>query len=405
MKKLFLSLIILSLTLSVSAQKFEDLGKTPQMGWNSWNTFAVNINEQLVKDMADIFVNLGLKDAGYEYILLDDGWMDMQRDAQGNLVPHPVKFPNGIKAVSDYVHSKGLKFGLYNCAGNKTCAGYPGSRGHEYQDALKYAEWGADYLKYDWCDTGELNAKEAYITMRDALYAAGRPIFFSMCEWGTASPWEWAATVGHSWRTTGDIFACFDCIEDHGTWKSWGVVPIVNTHDNNILRKAAGPGHWNDMDMLEVGNGNLTFHENQSHFALWAILNSPLILGNDLRNMSEETLNILKNKDIIAISQDELGIQGFKYTTLGDIEVWVKPMANNEWAINFFNHSKNPSELTFDWNGQTIKDELFRHEVAFSKDNVYKIKDLYTGKEIGTTKKTLKTTLEKNQSLVVRLYK
>ncbi|MDR2057955.1 MAG: glycoside hydrolase family 27 protein [Dysgonamonadaceae bacterium] len=406
MKKLFLSAILLSLTISASSQKFENLAKTPQMGWNSWNTFATNINEQLVKDIADIFISSGLKDAGYEYILLDDGWMDMQRDKSGNLVPHPVKFPNGIKAVSDYVHSKGLKFGLYNCAGNKTCAGYPGSRGHEYQDALKYAEWGVDYLKYDWCDTGELNPKEAYTTMRDALYAAGRPVFLSICEWGDAEPWEWAGNIGHSWRTTGDIFACFDCIEDHGTWKSWGVMQILNMHDNTILRKAAGPGHWNDMDMLEVGNGNLTFHENQSHFALWAILNSPLILGNDLRNMSEETLSILKNKDIIALNQDALGIQGFKYTDMGSVEVWVKPLVNGEWAICFLNHSTTGAvEFEFDWNEQIVKDEVFGNEVAFSGKNVYKIKDLYTGKAMGDTQKVLKGKLEKNQSLVVRIYK
>jgi alpha-galactosidase len=406
MKKHSLLAILLLLTLSVSSQKFDNLAKTPQMGWNSWNTFATNINEQLVKEIADAFINLGLKDAGYEYILLDDGWMDMQRDKRGDLVPHPIKFPNGIKTVSDYVHSKGLKFGLYNCAGNKTCAGYPGSRGHEYQDALKYAEWGVDYLKYDWCDTGELNPKEAYATMRDALYAAGRPVFFSMCEWGNANPWEWAENVGHSWRTTGDIFACFDCIKDHGTWKSWGVMPILNMHDNNVLRKTAGPGHWNDMDMLEVGNGNLTFHENQSHFALWAILNSPLILGNDLRNMSEETLSILKNKDIIALNQDPLGVQGFKYTDIGSVEVWVKPLANDEWAICFLNHSITGAvEFSFDWNGQIIKDEVFGHEITFSEKTIYKIKDLYTGKVIGDTKKALKGKLEKNQSLVIRIYK
>jgi alpha-galactosidase len=194
--------------------------------------------------------------------------MDMQRDAQGNLVPHPRKFPNGIKAVADYVHSKGLKFGLYNCAGAQTCAGYPRSRGHEYQDALKYAEWGVDYLKYDWCNTGKLNAEEACITMRDALYAAGRPVFFSLCEWGSNAPWNWAALVGHSWRTTGDIYDCFDCIHDHGTWKSYGMYPIIHMHDQNMLRKAAGSGRWNDMDMLEVGKSGFTFCENQTHFAL-----------------------------------------------------------------------------------------------------------------------------------------
>lgn len=193
------------LALSLSARKFEGLAITPPMGWNSWNTFGVKIDEQLVMEIADAFVSLGLKEAGYEYLVLDDGWMDMQRDAEGNLTPHPVKFPHGIKAVADYVHSKGLKFGLYNCAGSKTCAGYPGSRGHEYQDAMKYAQWGADFLKYDWCYAEKLNSEGAYITMRDALYATERPFLFSLCEWGSTKPWTWAENVGHMWRTTGDI--------------------------------------------------------------------------------------------------------------------------------------------------------------------------------------------------------
>ncbi|GHV58390.1 hypothetical protein FACS1894182_10460 [Bacteroidia bacterium] len=404
MKKIVLLSLIVFISSSIFAQKFEELGKTPQMGWNSWNTFAVNINEQLIKDIADIFVNLGLKDAGYEYVLLDDGWMDMQRDAQGNLVPHPEKFPNGIKAVSDYVHSKGLKFGLYNCAGTQTCAGYPGSRGHEYQDALKYAEWGVDYLKYDWCNTGKLNAEEAYITMRDALYAAGRPVFFSLCEWGGNQPWEWAAPIGHSWRTTGDIYDCFDCIHDHGTWKSYGMYPIINMHDQNVLRKAAGPGHWNDMDMLEVGKSGFTFYENQTHFALWAILNSPLILGNDLRTMSKETLEIVTNKGIIALNQDPLGIQGFKYKSIGQVEIWVKPLANDEWAFCFFNHSE-PIDFTYDWIGETVQDTIFDKQISFTKDNIYQLTDLYAQKEIGATNKALKKRLEANQTLVVRANK
>lgn len=314
-------------------QKFEGLALTPQMGWNSWNKFGTDINEQMVKEMADALVSTGLRDAGYNHILLDDGWMEMERDAQGNLVPHRKKFPNGIKVVADYVHSKGLKFGYTIGAGSKTCAGYPGSRGHEYQDALKYAEWGVDYLKYDWCSTGKLNAEEAYITMRDAIYTAGRPILLSICEWGTDAPWKWAQSVGHSWRTTGDIYNCFSCKHDHGGYFSWGALNILDMRDQDELRKAAGPDHWNDMDMLEVGNGGLTPDEERTHFALWTILNSPLLLGNDLRNMSPQTLDILTNKEIIAINQDSLGIQGFKYKKEGTIEVWVKPMANNEWAI------------------------------------------------------------------------
>ena len=400
MKIRTLLLLLFLSSLNISAQKFEGLALTPQMGWNSWNKFGTGINEQMVKEMADALISTGLKDAGYNHILLDDGWMDMERDAQGNLVPHPEKFPNGIKVVADYVHSKGLKFGLYNCAGSKTCAGYPGSRGHEYQDALKYAEWGVDYLKY-----GKLNAEEAYTTMRDAIYAAGRPILLSICEWGTDAPWKWAQSVGHSWRTTGDIYNCFSCKHDHGGYYSWGALNILNMRNQDELRKAAGPDHWNDMDMLEVGNGGLTLDEERTHFALWAILNSPLLLGNDLRNMSPQTLDILTNKEIIAINQDSLGIQGFKYKKEGTVEIWVKPMVNNEWAICFFNRSQQPTEFTFNWEGTTIKDNVFDREITFNRDNIYKLRDLYQQKVIGNTKKALKQKLEPNQSLVVKVFK
>ena len=405
MRKNILFLLLFLTSLNVFAQKFEGLALTPQMGWNGWNKFGTDINEQMVKEMADALVSTGLRDAGYNHILLDDGWMEMERDAQGNLVPHRKKFPNGIKVVADYVHSKGLKFGLYNCAGSKTCAGYPGSRGHEYQDALKYAEWGVDYLKYDWCSTGKLNAEEAYITMRDAIYTAGRPILLSICEWGTDAPWKWAQSVGHSWRTTGDIYNCFSCKHDHGGYFSWGALNILDMRDQDELRKAAGPDHWNDMDMLEVGNGGLTPDEERTHFALWTILNSPLLLGNDLRNMSPQTLDILTNKEIIAINQDSLGIQGFKYKKEGTIEVWVKPMANNEWAICFFNRSQQPSDFTFNWERETIKDNVFDKEITFNRDNIYKIRDLYQHKVIGNTKKALKQKLEPNQSLVVKIFK
>lgn len=405
MRKNIVFLLLFLTSLNVFAQKFEGLALTPQMGWNSWNKFGTDINEQMVKEMADALVSTGLRDAGYNHILLDDGWMEMERDAQGNLVPHREKFPNGIKVVADYVHSKGLKFGLYNCAGSKTCAGYPGSRGHEYQDALKYAEWGVDYLKYDWCSTGKLNAEEAYITMRDAIYAAGRPILLSICEWGTDAPWEWAQSVGHSWRTTGDIYNCFSCKHDHGGYFSWGALNILDMRNQDELRKAAGPDHWNDMDMLEVGNGGLTPDEERTHFALWAILNSPLLLGNDLRNMSPQALDILTNKEIIAINQDSLGIQGFKYKKEGTVEIWVKPMANDEWAICFFNRSQQPSDFTFNWERETFKDNVFDKEITFNRDNVYKIRDLYQHKMIGDTKKALKQKLESNQSLVVKIFK
>ncbi|NBP69403.1 MAG: glycoside hydrolase family 27 protein, partial [Cytophagia bacterium] len=325
--------LVLSTTL-LQAQKFEGLANTPPMGWNSWNTFKTDINEQLIKDIADAYLLHGLKEAGYQYIVIDDGWMAMERDQNGYLVPNKEKFPNGLKTVIDYVHSKGLKFGIYNCAGAKTCAGYPGSRGHEYQDALTYAEWGVDYLKYDWCNTEKLNAEGAYMTMRDALYAAKRPVVFSICEWGDNNPWLWGKPIGHLWRTTGDIANCWDCEDDHGTWSSWGVLRIVNMRKD--IRQYSGPGHWNDPDMMEVGNG-MSVSEDRAHFSLWSMLAAPLMMGNDVRNMKKETIEILTNKEVIAIDQDALGIEGFRHTTIDSVEVWVKPLVNEQWAVCFLN--------------------------------------------------------------------
>ena len=239
-----------------------------------------------------------------------------------------------MKALPDYIHSKGLKFGIYSDAGWKTCGGRPGSRGYEYQDAQKYAEWEVDYLKYDWCNTEELNAHGAYLTMRDALYAAGHPIVFSICEWGNNKPWEWAKDVGHLWRISGDIAVIFNGEEGHGNWTSWGVLQILDMRKD--IRKYAGPDHWNDFDMMEVGNG-MSVSEDRAHFSLWCMMASPLMAGNDLRNMSDETLKILTNKEVIAINQDPLGIQGFKYFKEDDWEIWAKPLENDELALCFLN--------------------------------------------------------------------
>ncbi|HZL09425.1 MAG TPA: glycoside hydrolase family 27 protein [Prolixibacteraceae bacterium] len=402
MKKSFTVLIALLVFSTFSqAQKFPGLALTPPMGWNSWNTFATNINEQIIKDMADTFVEEGLADAGYNYIVIDDGWMAKERDNLGFLVPDKIKFPNGMKVVSDYVHSKGLKFGIYNCAGAETCGGYPGSRGHEYQDAISYASWGVDYLKYDWCNTENLNAKGAYETMRDAIYSAGRPMVFSMCEWGDNQPWEWGENVGHLWRTTGDISACWDCEEHHGTWSSWGVLKIVDMRKD--IRKAAGPGHWNDPDMMEIGNG-MTVNEDRGHFALWSMMAAPLIMGNDLRKASQETLAILTNADVIAVDQDSLGIQGFVYKTQDSIEIWAKPLANDDWAICFLNRTETSKPLNFNWKENTINDDVFGYEVSF-KDKHFAIRDLFTKKDCGTTNEILKAEIPKHDVLMVRLSK
>ncbi|MEO7309483.1 MAG: glycoside hydrolase family 27 protein [Chitinophagaceae bacterium] len=365
----------------LQAQKFEGLAKTPPMGWNSWNTFAANINEKLVMEITDDMVKSGMKDAGYNYIVLDDGWMAKERDSNGNLVPDPIKFPNGMKVLIDRVHAKGMKFGLYNCAGTQTCGGYPGTRGYEYQDARFYAALGIDFLKYDWCNTEGITAKEAYATMSKAIKTAGRPIVFSLCEWGDNKPWEWAKDIGQLWRISGDIYNCFDCISDHGTWKSWGVTYILDMRKN--IRQYAGPEHWNDLDMMEVGHG-MSANEDRAHFTMWCMLASPLIAGNDLRNMSKETIATLTDKEVIAIDQDPLGIQAYLYQQKDSVDTWIKPLANNEVAVCFLNRSRKPVTVTYDWQRHPISDTIAKMNIDFNVSN-YLARDVWKRKSTGNT--------------------
>ncbi|HSR19183.1 MAG TPA: glycoside hydrolase family 27 protein, partial [Ignavibacteriaceae bacterium] len=381
--KYFLALFV-SIALSVHAQKFEYLALTPPMGWNSWNHFACEINEKIIRETADAMVSSGMKDAGYLYINIDDCWHG-ERDSLGFIHPDSSRFPSGMKALADYIHSKGLKFGIYSDAGWKTCGGKPGSRGYEYQDALQYAKWGVDYLKYDWCNTDGLNTEGAYLTMRDALYSAGRPVVFSLCEWGNSKPWLWGKNIGHLWRTTGDITNCFDCVVDHGSWKSWGIMYILDMQEG--LRTYAGPGHWNDPDMMEVGNG-MSLNEDRAHFSMWCMLAAPLIAGNDIRKLSGGTKNILTNKEVIAVDQDSLGIQGFKYYSGDSVEVWFKPLQNNEWAACFLNRSLKIKQISFDWNKENVIDTISGRKIN-SQSNLNKIRNLWTRKEMGTTEKIL----------------
>jgi alpha-galactosidase len=383
--------------------KYQGLALTPPMGWNSWNKFACNVDEKMIKEMADAMVANGMRDAGYTYINIDDCWHG-DRDAQGFIHPDAKRFPSGMKALADYVHSKGLKLGVYSDAGSQTCGGRPGSRGYEFQDAQQYASWGIDYLKYDWCNTEGLKAEGAYKTITAALKKAGRPIVLSICEWGTDKPWEWGQNVGHLWRTTGDIFNCFDCVEDHGTWKSWGVMEIVDMQDG--LRKYAGPGHWNDPDMLEIGNGKLTPGEDRAHFTMWAILASPLIAGNDLRNMDKETLEVLTNKEVIALNQDKLGVQGYRVSAKDGLEIWAKPLANGDWAIAFLNRSKEVKTVDFDWAKNELNDADFGHVTDFAK-TTYAVKNLWDKKDKGTatTKKAFKATVPAHDVITLRLTK
>ena len=380
MRKTMLFLVLCG-PVCVSAQKFYGLALTPPMGWNTWNTFAGNIKEDLIKETAEVMLVNGMQEAGYRTIVLDDAWMAKERDAQGNLVPDPNKFPGGMKGLGDFLHERGFKFGIYNCAGIKTCGGFPGSRGHEYQDAMSYARWGVDYLKYDWCNTEALNAEGAYMTMRDALYAAGRPVVFSLCEWGNNKPWLWGRKVGHLWRTTGDIANCFDGVKDHGSWKSWGVMQILDMQKG--LREYAGPDHWNDPDMMEVGNG-MAVNEDRAHFSMWCMLAAPLMAGNDVRRMSRETLEILTNKEAIAVDQDPLGVQGFQYSAKDNVEVWFKPLSGGAWGMCVLNRSPRPQNIQFNWKGETVADAFSKREARFDA-TVYTVRDLWQKRDVGKT--------------------
>ncbi|HEX6352206.1 NPCBM/NEW2 domain-containing protein [Actinophytocola sp.] len=301
------------------------LAETPPMGWNSWNKFHCDIDEELIRETADAMVSSGMKAAGYEYVNIDDCWMAPQRDAEGRLQADPERFPSGIKAVADYVHARGLKLGIYSSAGTKTCQGLPASLDHETTDAASFAEWGVDLLKYDNCNNEGRPALERYTAMADALAATGRDIVYSICEWGANKPWEWAAEVGgHYWRTTGDIS------------DRWG--SMVAILDQQVgLEAYSGPDAWNDPDMLEVGNGGMTTEEYRAHMSLWSILNAPLIAGNDLRAMDAATLALLTDPDVIAVNQDWAGVQGHKIADSGDLEVWAKPMSDGGAAVVLFN--------------------------------------------------------------------
>jgi alpha-galactosidase len=313
------------------------LAATPPMGFNDWNAFGCNVSEKLIKDTADFFVSSGMKAAGYEYVNIDDCWMTHERDTDGRLVPDPVKFPDGIAGTADYVHSKGLKLGIYEDAGTATCAGYPGSLGHEQVDAQTFADWGVDYLKYDNCNNAGSTTTEQYIqrytAMRDALAATGRPIVYSICEWGVNSPWTWAGDVGNLWRTTGDI---------SDNWNS--LKSIVN--QNAPLAPYAHPGAWNDPDMLEVGNGGMTATEYRSHFSLWAEMAAPLLVGTDLRTATPETMAIYLNKDVIAVDQDRLGKQGRVVDTDGTHLTFAKPLSNGDVAVTLFNEGDTAATMS-----------------------------------------------------------
>jgi len=337
------------------------LAQTPPMGWNSWNKFACNVSEQLIRQAADAMVSSGMQAAGYQYVNIDDCWQ-VSRDAQGTIVADAARFPSGIKALADYVHDKGLKLGVYTDAGTLTCEKRPGSLGHELQDAKTYAAWGVDYVKIDWCHAEGLDPEVQYTKFRDALAQAGRPIVFSICNWGVKAPWTWGPATGNLWRTTGDI---------KDTWDRMSVIGF----SQNGLEKFAGPGHWNDPDMLEVGNGGMKPDEYRVHMALWALLAAPLLSGNDLRNMTSETKEMLTNSEVIAVDQDAKGVQGHRVWDEGPLEIWAKSLADGSSAVGLFNRGESELKITLDFktlgiNGRAKLRDLWQHkDVGVAEDS------------------------------------
>ncbi len=329
----FLAVMILGGSSGISFAQEAQIARTPPMGWNSWNHFECKVSDAVVRGAADAMVSNGMKAAGYVYVNIDDCWQG-KRDEKGFLHPNE-RFPD-MKALADYVHSKGLKLGIYSSPGPKTCAGYEGSFGHEEQDAQTYAEWAIDYLKYDYCSfKGDVPAQiAAYKKIHDALARTGRPIVFSLCQYGMDRVWSWGPSVGGNlWRTTDDI-------EDNYTRMAY------IGFGQNGLERFAGPGHWNDPDMLEIGNGKMTTEEYRTHMSLWCLLAAPLLAGNDLTKMTPETIALLTNPEVVAVDQDPAGMQGYRVSQEGPLEVWVKPLADRSRAVGLFNRGESPAEVS-----------------------------------------------------------
>ena len=368
------------------ATAWMNLARTPPMGWNSWNRFQCDVSDALIRQTADALVSTGMRDAGYDYVVIDDCWQ-VSRAPNGTIVADPQRFPNGMKALADYVHSKGLRFGLYSDAGSNTCQGRPGSNGYEIEDARQYAAWGVDYLKYDWCSTDGVDPKIAYTTMRDALRSTGRPIVFSMCEWGKSSPSTWARGVAHLWRTTTDILPCWECT------KPWGGLGWPSILDLQVgLDKYAGPGGWNDPDMLQVGNPGLTIGESRAHFSFWALLAAPLIAGNDIRSMAPDVREILLNREVIAVDQDSLGREGHKVRDDGDREVWAKPLEGGARAVILFNRGTDAASVSVSW-----------HELGLSDDAPLQVRDLWQHKDVGLVSGTFTARVPPHEVVMIRI--
>ena len=368
LKRMPLGVLCACTVASLAVQSFahpDSLVLTPPLGWNSWNVFHENINEKQIQEIADAMVSSGLKDAGYIYLNLDDNWMDTKRDAQGNLQNNPKTFPSGMKAIADYVHSKGLKFGLYGDRGKRTCHHYnsnwqseSGSNGREVQDAKKLAEWGVDYWKYDNCDSDPSTQEKDYTAMSNALRNSGRDIVFSICMWEYK---DWMPKIANLWRTTFDIGP---------EWisTSWyrGVYEIIDA--NNKYWQIAKPGHWNDPDMLEVGNRGLSYEEQRSQMTMWSIMAAPIMISSDVRNMSSETKDLYLNKDMIAINQDSLGVQGHRVSDVNGKQIWTKPLKNGDIAVALLNNNSSTQTVECNFADIGVEGEVEVRDAWKKKD-------------------------------------
>jgi len=347
------------------------------MGWNSWNKFQCNVNETVIFNTIDRIVELGLYKVGYNYVNVDDCWAS-GRDDNGNILADPKTFPSGMKALADYAHKKGLLFGLYSDAGFQTCARRPGSLGYEYKDAATYASWGVDYLKYDNCNTDGTIPEERYPIMSKALLKQKRPIFFSLCEWGVDNPASWAAQIGNSWRTTGDI---------SDNWNSM----INNAIDTNWEWEKAGPGGWNDPDMLEVGNGGMNFEEYKIHMSLWCVMKAPLLIGCDLVNITPQTLSILNNTEAIAVNQDPLGKAGKLVKASSQYHIWTGPLSGGSYALVVYSLVEGRQDVQLDF--LTLFDE-----------DIMSVRDIWAYRDLGFYNRTFVVkSLGQHQSMFLKL--
>jgi alpha-galactosidase len=361
------------------AQKPE-LARTPPMGWNSWNRYGLRITEAAIRAQAKALVDSGMKAAGYEFVVIDGGW-EGYHDAQGLFQPNILKFPD-MKALADYVHGLGLKIGIHTSPGPVTCAGREASYGHEQQDAQTFARWGIDFVKYDWCSGDTVykpeQMKAAYQKMHEALLSTGRPILYSLCQYGIQDVWKWGASVGGSmWRTTGDISDNYYRMAHIG-------------FEQNGLEKYAGPGRWNDPDMLEIGNGGMNPDEERTHMSLWCLLAAPLFAGNDLTKMTPETQAILTNRELIAVDQDPAGIQGHRAWQEGPVEIWVKPLANGAKAVGLFNRDEHEMTITLEFKDIRVNGPA-------------RLRDLWSHKDVGNFQTSFTTPVPKHGVVLLRV--